>query len=94
MLYKSKVVSKTAPTASQDMTMESNLTLECHNTLNNLPLHKERVIELFWIPEQNGIMVNAIADNIAETGRSASTFGLQISCGNILNTNLEIYPTV
>lgn len=43
-------------TVLQNMAMESNLTLECHNTLNRLT--RERVVEMIWVPELKVIKSN------------------------------------
>lgn len=49
------------------MPVESKLTVECYNTLNNLT--KERVFELLRIPGHNGIRGNDI--------RNTSDFGMR-----------------
>lgn len=73
----------TALTASQIMARQSNVTLECHITLNNPA--KERTIELLRIPGYNGIKGNEIADEPARLGEVQPLMGL--SYGHILQTD-------
>lgn len=49
------------------MTMASNLTLKCHNSLNSLA--KERTVELSWILEHNGFRGNKVADDLTRLGK-------------------------
>lgn len=76
--------SMAAPTALQNRTMKSNLTPECHNTLNNLV--KERAVELLGFPVHNAFSGNPIIDDLGlprSSSRMAATYRMQTRCGNI-----------